>query len=302
MRCSLAETAAKTKLDEGAKALRDIAPSLTSEDVEGIHRARVASRRLRAAIDAHRSALGKREQKRLAKAVRRITSGLGAARELDVTIQLLEGRRMGLSGAERYACTHTVTRLRALRKGEAKAIASSAAYITSDAFAARVRETVSTARAPKGCHLVEVETELKDRRRDLWRAHKRWVGSQSDETLHGVRIAFKKMRYSCEQYSDCYGKPMQRFIKTLRVVQDDLGIWNDFRVARRYVQSTAEGAEPMAASGIAPLAALLNQEAETHLEAYRSTAAEFFSPKQRDTVKALIKAVKRPCCAKRKKG
>ena len=302
MRCSLAESAAKAKLEEGAKALDDIVPALMSEDVEGIHRARVASRRLRAAIDAHRSVLGKRERNLLTKAVRRITSGLGTARELDVTIALLESKRMGLSGAERYACTHAVTQLRALRNDEAKAIAASADYIMSDAFANRVYETVSSGRAPNVCHLDEAEAELKGRRRDLWRAHKQWGQSPSEENLHAVRIAFKKFRYSCEQYVDLYGKPLKRLTKTLRVVQDDLGTWNDFRVARRRVQSVSNGAEPMAASGIAPLAALLDQEADKHLDAYRSTAAEFFSPTQRDGVKRLIKAARRPCCAKRKKG
>lgn len=302
MRCALAEKAAKTKLAQGAGALHDVLPSLRTEEMDAIHGARVASRRLRAVLIAHRGAIGKNEEKKLTKAVSQITSGLGKARELDVTIRLLDSRRASMSGAERYACTHTLNGLRALREQEHDAIAASAERISSSSFQKRLTSAVSSARPPKRCYLSEAKSELKRLRRDLWRAHKEWQQKQSEESLHGVRIAFKKFRYGCEQYSDLYGKRMKQLVKQLRDVQDDLGSWNDFRIARRYVSELAEGAEPMAASGIAPLADLLDEQAESHLVAYRQMAAEFFSNGQRDRVKRIIADVKAPCCGKRTKG
>jgi triphosphatase len=301
MRCILAEQAAKTKLDQGAKALRAVAPKLAGEDMEAIHAARVASRRLRAAIAAHSVAIGKREEKQLEKALRKITSDLGVARELDVTIQLLDQRRAALSGAERYASTHTLNRLRELRDGERETIAAYVAYIDSDELRQRLTAAQASTRPPKSCYLDDAQTELKRRRRRLWNAHKRWLKEQSEESLHQVRIAFKKFRYGCEQYSDLYGKKMKQFIKELRTIQDDLGTWNDFRCASRYVQSLAERAEPMALSGIEPLAELLNQEAGQHLEAYRNLASGFFSKERRNATKRIVADVKVPCCAKRKK-
>jgi CHAD domain-containing protein len=302
MRCVLAKSAAKTKLDQGITALIEVAPLLVSEDMEGIHRARVASRRLRAVIVAHSSVLGRREGRRLGKAVRGITSGLGVARELDVTIQLLESRRMGLSGAERYACTHTVTRLRELRRNERDGIAAIAALIAGDDFRRVADEALSSVRRLKGCYRSETRAVLKDRRRNLWRAHATWLESESEASLHEVRIAFKKFRYGCEQYADLYGKRMKQLIKSLRLVQDDLGIWNDFRVARGYVESLAEGADPMAASGIAPLAELLDKEAAVRLGAYRAQAVDFFSEDDRNRVRRIIAKIKVPCCPKKGKG
>jgi len=302
MRCSLAERAAKSKLERGAAALREVAPSLVSEDVEGIHGARVASRRLRAVIGAHRDIMDKSERRTLASAVQSVTAGLGVARELDVTIELLNSRRMGLSGAERYACTHTLVRLRALRKQECDAISASANLIVSEKFEAAVGAVVKSVRRPKHCYLTEAQKVLRNRRRELWRAQELWIESPAEETLHRVRIAFKKLRYACEQYGDLYGKELKRFVKALRGIQDDLGIWNDFRVARGYVLTSAEGAEPMAASGIAPLAELLDGEAAKHLDAYRTMSTAFFSGEHRDRLKRIFKDVKAPCCRKRKKG
>lgn len=301
MRCALAEQAARTKLDQGVDALRAVAPQLAGEDMEAIHAARVASRRLRAALAAHRGAIGKREEKKLEKALRRITAGLGVARELDVTMQLLDQRRSALSGAERYASTHTLTRLRALREAERGTIAEAVAFITSEELQQCLADAQNSTRAPKSCHLDDARTELKRRRRRLWKAHKQWREAQTEDALHQVRIAFKKLRYGCEQYSDVYGKRMKLFIKELRAIQDDLGTWNDFRCAARYVKALAEGAEPMAASGIEPLAELLDQEAGQHLQAYRQLAEAFFSKDQRNNTKRVLASIQVPCCAKQKK-
>lgn len=302
MRCALAETAAKTKLEWEAVALGEVSPLLISEDMEAIHAARVASRRLRAVIAAHRGVIGKAERQRLADTVAKITSGLGVARELDVTIHLLESRRTGMAGAERYACTHTLVRLRALRKQEREAIAACATQITGEDFRACLDDALSSARAPRRCYLIDAKKVLKDLRRRLWRAQAQWVDSRSEESLHRVRISFKKLRYGCEQYSDLYGKRMKRFVKALRLVQDDLGIWNDFRVTRGYVRRLGEGAEPMASSGIAPLASLLDEEAAKHLEAYAEMAVDFFSDERSDRVKRIIAKVKTPCCVTGRKG
>ncbi len=301
MRCALAESTAKSKLEHGASALRDVLVALDSGDAEGIHAARVASRRLRAMITAHRGLIRKRARRRLTKDVRKITTGLGTAREMDVSIQLLEGMRMRLSGAERYACTHTLVELRAMRKREDGVIAACAAPIVGEAFQEHLSEAVYGVRAPTKCYLKEAQRILTDRRRDLWQAHAQWLNEQTDSSLHRVRIAFKKLRYACEQFGELYGKRMKHFVKALKEVQDDLGIWNDIRVTRQYVQILADGAEPMAASGIVPLSAILEVEAVKHLGAFREVADGFFAKEQRKHVKRIVARVKKPCCVNRKK-
>jgi len=56
------------------------------EDVEYLHRARVASRRLRAALRMFHDCWGPKKMKGWRKAIRRVTRGLGDARDKDVQI------------------------------------------------------------------------------------------------------------------------------------------------------------------------------------------------------------------------
>ena len=60
-----------------------------AEDVECVHQARVASRRLRAALRVFRDCFGRKQVKRWREAIRGITSGLGEARDFDVQIEFL---------------------------------------------------------------------------------------------------------------------------------------------------------------------------------------------------------------------
>ena len=62
-----------------------------AEDVEFIHRARVASRRLRAALKMFSDCFDAKKMKRWRKQIRGITEGLGEARDRDVQIEFLCG-------------------------------------------------------------------------------------------------------------------------------------------------------------------------------------------------------------------
>lgn len=62
-----------------------------SEDVECVHRARVASRRLRAAMRLFGDWVGRKQAKRWRKEIRRVTKELGDARDKDVQIEFLCG-------------------------------------------------------------------------------------------------------------------------------------------------------------------------------------------------------------------
>lgn len=63
---------------------------MLAEDIEYIHRMRVASRRLRNAFALFSDLIPQKRYKRWLKAVRNITSSLGAARDLDVQLEYLD--------------------------------------------------------------------------------------------------------------------------------------------------------------------------------------------------------------------
>ena len=69
-------------------------------DVEFVHRARVATRRLRAALQMFDDCFQRKQIKRWRKAIRRTTSKLGDARDRDVQIDLLCGALSVLNAKE----------------------------------------------------------------------------------------------------------------------------------------------------------------------------------------------------------
>lgn len=58
-------------------------------------------------------------------------------------------------------------------------------------------------------------------------AHAPVAGSTSPETLHELRIAAKKLRYSMEFFESCYGKQLTRFLNSVRDLQELLGNVHD---------------------------------------------------------------------------
>ena len=73
-----------------------LAAENAEEDIEYVHRARVASRRLRAALAMFRDGFDAQTWKRWRKQVQRLTGGLGEARDKDVQIEFVRGVLAGL--------------------------------------------------------------------------------------------------------------------------------------------------------------------------------------------------------------
>ncbi len=79
-----------------------------AEDIEFLHRARVASRRLRSALKMFRDCFRTKAMKRWRKQIRRVTEGLGEARDKDVQIDFLCGI---LSAVSDKSCFPGIARL-----------------------------------------------------------------------------------------------------------------------------------------------------------------------------------------------
>ena len=72
------------------RALIRLIPSIhEAKDPEGVHKMRVATRRLRAALPLFRSCMRKKDYKRWISEIKRVTTALGRARDLDVQIEFL---------------------------------------------------------------------------------------------------------------------------------------------------------------------------------------------------------------------
>ena len=85
---------------------------------------------------------------------------------------------------------------------------------------------------------------LVSRRYRKWRkAAKRLDENSSPEAFHDVRKKGKRLRYTLEFVSEVYGKPVQRLVKPLKTLQDDLGDHQDDVVTAGYLRQL--GTRPM---------------------------------------------------------
>jgi len=85
---------------------------LDTTDVERVHAMRVASRRLRAALEIFAPALPRDELKPVLRDVRRLADALGARRDPDVQIEHFERLRAALPEADRAGVDEILERLR----------------------------------------------------------------------------------------------------------------------------------------------------------------------------------------------
>ncbi len=209
------------------------------EDPERLHDMRVATRRLRAAMDLFSSALPSRAAA-IREELRWIAAELGAVRDLDVQLEGMS-ELTGWS-AEWIGSGHgtALAHLRALLEAERDeargrlldALESTRWERLTSALVAFARQgpsrRVPGARVPAA---VAVAPLLESGHRAMLAAAKRARRSRTAQDFHRVRIRGKRLRYSLEFTTPLYGAPASRFAKKLAELQGLLGTVQDAEVA-----------------------------------------------------------------------
>ena len=218
-------------------------PPARKGDVNGVHQARVATRRLREALPL----LAKRRVgRKLRKQVRRLTRGLGPVRELDVALMTLD--QIHASGD---APEGGVRRLREVIGEERGRLLVEMIRQIDRLDLKKLQKKVLAARLPAGSAkggtrgdrrpLDQADARAARRAEDVRAAIDNAAGIYLADRLHAVRIAVKKLRYAMEIARELRASRAQARLRTLRRVQDLLGRMHDLEVliARtRALQST----------------------------------------------------------------
>jgi CHAD domain-containing protein len=127
-------------------------------DIEGVHRMRVATRRLRAALEIFEPCFPRKPYKRALRDVKRLADALGERRDFDVAIEALEEFWEGAGRADRPGIDSLIARLRA---EQAEANGALAAHVSDERVAAlceRLKQLVdAAARAGSGGGAAGVE-------------------------------------------------------------------------------------------------------------------------------------------------
>jgi|SRR5271165_358629 len=224
------------------------------EDAEELHDMRVATRRLRAAIDVFSGVLPARAELLRAE-LRWLAAVLGDVRDLDVQLERTEAMEgwsaswaptgaasgttpldelVDLLGEERTAAR--VALLSALDSTRYERLVSGLVQMVQGGPNRRL----SAARLPAALAVPDL---VLDRHRAALRAAKRAKRSGVPADFHRLRIRCKRLRYSLEFTSDVYGSRTDRFVRRLARLQDQLGLMQDAEVATARLTALAVGSE-----------------------------------------------------------
>jgi CHAD domain-containing protein len=211
-------------------ALSRTLPGARKGDVQAVHQARVATRRIREALPL--VARG-RTGKSLKKSVRKLTRALGPVRELDVALMNLDQLRNSGDVSEA-----AIARLHQLVTEERQRVGAEMIRLISHynlpKFQKRAVEAaargpeVSGTRDPR--RIAAALGRAARRAEGLHAAIENAAGIYLPDRLHQVRITVKKLRYALEIAQDLSGSRATARIRTLKRVQDLLGRMHDLEM------------------------------------------------------------------------
>jgi CHAD domain-containing protein len=204
-------------------------------DIEAIHRMRVASRRLRAALPLFADCFSKKELKSWKKQLQHLTSALGAARDADVQIELVQHVETGLPNNRfRPGLRRLRLRLSQHRKALQKDVDAvlnrldKKDFFTQFDSSLKDHQMEEPVEAPFTHQLYQQCAAAILERLDAFLAFEEAAQDpDNSEQLHAMRIAAKKLRYTMESYLQLYPESMQPFLQAVKTCQELLGEVHD---------------------------------------------------------------------------
>jgi len=212
------------------------------DDPEGVHQARVATRRLRSHLRTFRDLLDPDWTQSLREELKWLGDELGAVRDADVLLERLEGRVAELEPDDQSSAEPLLGRLRHEREG-ARAVLLDG--LRSDRYLQLLDRLVDAAQRPRVVMLVGINHDdtLRDLVRKPWKHLRAAVDDlpepAPDAALHQVRIRAKRARYAAEVVEPAFGKSARQFAKSVTDVQDVLGEHQDSVVAAAWLRANA---------------------------------------------------------------
>ena len=226
--------------------VREAEGARKGEDPEHIHRMRVASRRLRAAMPVFKSCFPEKKYRKWRKEIKNITSSLGDARDLDVQIGFLEGylhereRALpgrGTTGTPQEDGPGDVSALLRVLKQKREQVQPAVEEAMESLRKGGVFDEFGRVLAVPGPGRKDNGKPLA-----LHRRAQRNISSRIDDLLsytpyvhdpeavtrhHEMRIAAKRLRYTLETFNRLYSGKLKRPVRTVRALQDALGQLHD---------------------------------------------------------------------------
>lgn len=222
------------------------------DDPEDVHQMRVATRRLRASLQVvapvFDAALVRDTRRRL----RDLAAALGHVRDRDVLLGHLRADIAALATPQQDALAPLIA---VVERELALARAALLAYLESKRYRRLVRDFARFLTAPGVGVALQAEHGGPLRTRDMagsliWRryealrSYEPLLPAAPEETLHQMRIAGKRLRYTLEFFTDERGPDTQPCLAPLADLQELLGGLQDAAVARAAITQLGMAGEP----------------------------------------------------------
>jgi inorganic triphosphatase YgiF len=227
-----------------------------SPDVEYVHQARVALRRLRSVLRLFREVVPRDAVAALAERLRAVGNLLGETRDWDVFLgETLAAVEAAIPGEETLAGLHAqaASRRRSARDTTAAAITDPEWTVLMLDLARAIatqpwRATLSDeARALEALPAARFASRLLAKQAKRVRRLGREIAALDDTALHALRIEIKKLRYATEFFQSLYPRKAVRvWIDATVDLQALLGTLNDAAVTQRLL-AELDGGDPDAA-------------------------------------------------------
>ncbi|NDJ51453.1 MAG: CHAD domain-containing protein [Chloroflexi bacterium] len=223
----------------------------SGEDIEDVHQARVAIRRMRSALEVFGHFYTDKVRDRLDKGLRRTARAMSRVRDLDVQIEQ----------AASYSAEQTEARLQDLdplidywqgQRGKARKAMLS--YLNDKDYRKLIARLASFTDTPGKAavftpgvdvdpiYVHQVVPRMIYERYEAVRAYEPMLEYADIETLHDLRKEIKRFRYTLEFFAETLGPDVKTVIEAVKQVQDHLGLLNDAQVTLELLQDYMERA------------------------------------------------------------
>jgi CHAD domain-containing protein len=210
------------------------------EDIEELHQARVATRRLRAILRAASPLLDPDWTRSLRDELAWVGRALGPVRDLDVLLERLREEIADLEPAERTAAGRFLDLLAEEREADRAAMLEA---MSTDRYASLLARLEAAAVAPRArASAVALEDVAAREFRKLRKTVRALPSVPTDDELHAVRIRGKRARYAAELAEGVVGKPARAFVRNAKTFQDVIGAHQDAVVAEARVRALLDQA------------------------------------------------------------
>jgi CHAD domain-containing protein len=271
---TMAEAGRKALLNELVKMLKHEAGSRTGEDIEDVHIMRVTTRRMRSLLRLLQAYLKGKQIRNFSQDLRGLARALGHVRDLDVLIEDLTRYQGTLDDQEQTAIGISIAALDHSRnaarqelielldsKRYRRFIRDFSDYLIQDDLKVQMPD----GNGVKPYQVRHVLPTLIYEHLAAVRAYDTALPDADLETLHALRIEFKRLRYAVSLFEDVLGDTIKDFITEIKTIQDHLGRLNDISTARLRLNDVFQHVEEDSVAALNQYVASLEaEEPELH--------------------------------------